>query len=320
MSEPRTAFFTVCSDWYFPGLVAMVNSLRILGHREPVVVGDCGLTTAQKRILEPHCELFSLEGAGVSSPIQYKPFPHLLGARGTLVFIDSDMVVTSSLAPIVSAAREGSLCIFPDPERARWFREWSEIFALQAPLRRQPYANTGFVAFSTDAWPDLLSRWWSCCERTFTTATYQQGAAWDGPIAQGDQDAFNALLMSEIVEADIDFQPMDGQVYAWSFPDVVIEDAESLRCRFRGSRPSILHSVFRPKPWEYKGVHTRNPYFKLMMRCLTGSDLVIRVPAQHLPVWLRSGLPGEGARAALTVQNAGLAVARGIRDRFSGRT
>jgi hypothetical protein len=60
-----------------------------MGHNEPVVVGDCGLTAAQRELLAPHCKLFELQL--VRNPTQYKPFPFLLRPQGTIVLIDSDM-------------------------------------------------------------------------------------------------------------------------------------------------------------------------------------------------------------------------------------
>ena len=52
-----TSFYCVADQRYFPGAVALVNSIRLVGHREPIVLLDCGLTPAQRRLLEPEVEL-----------------------------------------------------------------------------------------------------------------------------------------------------------------------------------------------------------------------------------------------------------------------
>ncbi len=41
---PDAAFYAVANSRYFLGAVGMLNSLRLLGHREPAYVLDCGLT------------------------------------------------------------------------------------------------------------------------------------------------------------------------------------------------------------------------------------------------------------------------------------
>jgi hypothetical protein len=48
-------FFTICNEAYFPGLVGLINSLRLVGHDSPIVVGDCGLTPEQRAVLADHC-------------------------------------------------------------------------------------------------------------------------------------------------------------------------------------------------------------------------------------------------------------------------
>ena len=42
-----------------------------------------------------------------------KAYPSLLKPSGTVVLIDSDIVVTDSLAPVATLAREGKICVCP---------------------------------------------------------------------------------------------------------------------------------------------------------------------------------------------------------------
>ena len=48
---PAAAFYCVADERYFLGAVGMINSLRVLGHDEPVFLLDCGLTAEQRRLL-----------------------------------------------------------------------------------------------------------------------------------------------------------------------------------------------------------------------------------------------------------------------------
>ena len=141
-------FFTICNAAYFPGLVGLLNSLRLMGHQDRVVVADCGLAPQQRAILAPHCTLFELASLSVKNPTQYKPFPYLLKPQGTVVMIDSDMIVTRNLDAVLATAAQGKICIFPDEEKDRWFSEWSQIFGLSSSPRRQTYVCAGFVVFS----------------------------------------------------------------------------------------------------------------------------------------------------------------------------
>jgi hypothetical protein len=294
-------FYTIGNDAYFPGLVGLLNSLRLVGHQDPLVVADCGLTSKQRQLLKPHCTLFELPSDLVKNPGQYKPFAHLLGPKATVVIIDSDMIVTKSLNFVLAAAADGKICVFPDPEKDRWFAEWQPIFGLSSPLRRQTYACSGLVAFSTSHWPELLEHWWAACERIHAHPTYQERAA-DGPVTQSDQDALNALLMSEIPSNAMAFLPFEEQVFRWNFRDVELVNPETLRCRLQGVEPMVLHACLTPKPWQRAGVR-RNAYVQALRRLLTASDVEVTVPPELLGPWLRQGPWAEVVCSALSVAN-----------------
>ena len=64
------AFYCVADERYFLGAVAVVNSLRLHGHTEPVFVGDCGLTSRQRELLDPHATVVVDEGLlGILPPL-----------------------------------------------------------------------------------------------------------------------------------------------------------------------------------------------------------------------------------------------------------
>ncbi|MGH9892863.1 MAG: hypothetical protein ACREA0_12910, partial [bacterium] len=95
----RTRFFTICTASYFPGTVAMLNSLRLTGNRGEIVILDRGLVPWQRRVLEQHATVVDIPATSSGHPTRLKAYPHLFGYTGLIVFIDSDMIVTRSLGP-----------------------------------------------------------------------------------------------------------------------------------------------------------------------------------------------------------------------------
>ncbi len=55
--RPAAAFYCVADERYFLGAVGLINSLRLVGHTEPIFLLDCGLTAAQRELLEPQATL-----------------------------------------------------------------------------------------------------------------------------------------------------------------------------------------------------------------------------------------------------------------------
>jgi hypothetical protein len=74
MIDSKTRFFTFGTANYFPGVVALINSLRLLGHGEEVVVLDEGCTPRQQERLRRHCTLVTRPHAQTASPALLKPW------------------------------------------------------------------------------------------------------------------------------------------------------------------------------------------------------------------------------------------------------
>lgn len=306
-TDDDVCFYTISNASYFPGLVALINSLILTGHTQTIRVGDCGLTPAQKAVLATcgQVELIALDPAKIRNPGQYKAFAHIANATGIAVIIDSDMIVTGSLAPLIAQARRGGICAFPNPIDDRWYAQWEEIFALQRAPRRQVYVCSGFVAFSTDRWPHLLERWWQACEAIHSHPTYQEGSEWDSPTAQSDQDALNAILMSEYETDAVSLAPIEKQVYRWDFRFLETRNPHTLECRFQGHTPLILHAALTSKPWEEKGA-AHDTYFVFLRRLLLGRDVAIRLPPDLLTSVTASGLVPWFRRQSCFVKNMGI--------------
>jgi hypothetical protein len=200
---PGPTFYTVSDAGYWPGTASMLNSLRRAGVTAPVVVLDRGLTAEQATRLEPEARVVNLEVD--ASVYLMKPFARFLDPRGVVVLIDGDIIVNRGFGDVVERAASGKICLYPDRDETRFFDEWTEVFDLRAPLRRRPYLNAGLIAFSVDHHPELLDRWWDLCRRISPEYLYRHGH----PLAWADQDALNALLMSEVSDAAIEVLPLE---------------------------------------------------------------------------------------------------------------
>lgn len=282
-------FYTVTDSDFFPGTVALLNSLRLVGHNEPLVVLDNGLTASKRERLEGVASVVDLpSGSTLVAPPTLKPFPRFIGASGTIVLIDSDMIVTASLASTLALAEQGQICLYPDPEDARWFAEWEELFSLSRQPRRQTYVNSGLVAFSVDRWPCLLEDWWAAClrvpaDRMFTVE--------DQPLRYGDQDALNGILMSEVDAESIVVLPRWGVSIPHKRQPTVI-DQDTLACTCDEGRVSILHHYGRPKVWSRTGrqrLRFPEAYVRLFPRVVSGRDVALRLAPSEVPWWLRLG-------------------------------
>ena len=285
-ADGMVRFFTISDAGFFPGTVALLNSLRLLGHTDELVVLDLGLTPEQRARLAPAGVSF-VSTPDNAHPWVLKPVAAAADARGVVVLVDSDMVVTSSMEPIVRAAREGKFCVFPDhpSDHGRWFREWSDLFELSAPLRHATYANAGVIAFSADVWPEFLERWSRACRPMAGRRTVRTDSEPDG---QMDQDALNALLMSEIPESSVELLPG----YEWDMREVELVDLHTLECVSGGQTQTLLHTPTSPKLWQEGGWRRveRGAYVELMPRLLLGPDVVLRLEPDEIPLWMRRGV------------------------------
>jgi hypothetical protein len=280
---PALAFYFVSSRIYFLGLVGAINSLRLLGHAEPVYVLDCGLTSAQRGLLAGEATL-------VAAPEETEPWlaktvaPLRHPARVTIL-IDADMVVTRSLTPLIEEAKDGRVVAFRN-HRDRFVPEWEQVLGL-SKLRRQPYLCSGLVAMDRDPGEEILRTMKGLLERVRTELTYFERHADEYPLLYADQDVLNAILASRverdrIVGLDHRLAPMPP------FDGVTVKDELALRCVLEdGREPYAVHHSLSPKPWQgpaYDGVYSR-----LLRRLLAGPDVAIRPRRRDVPLGLREG-------------------------------
>jgi hypothetical protein len=317
-SAPSATFYTVCSSKYFVGLVGLLNSLRLVGHTERVVVLDCGLNEEQKSLIRGHCELMVPPPERARNVAIFKAFMLQNDRTETeiAIMIDSDVIVTRRLDDKIAAARAGKICVFTDPESDRWFPDWATIFPMQAALRRETYATATLIVISTRHWPHLFDRWWAYCERLINEDSYQEGRPNQNPVAQIDQDALNALLMSEVPAGSV-YRPSIHELVQSPFQRATVIDAETLECVYEHTRTSLLHWPGRSKPFmAWARFDAGNAQVVLLRRLLMAKDVAIKIPDHYLPLRLRSGGLGAATYAGARLIQRSLSVVRSFAKLF----
>jgi len=289
--------FTLGDSGYFLGIVALVNSLRLTGNAQPITVLDLGLTQSQRAILGPRCSFIEAAELSGMRIWMLQAFPHLVDPQGVIGIIDSDVIVTSRLNQFLDEAATGKIVAFPEPVCPdRHFSEWATLFDLTRDLRSgQRYVNAGCIFVSTLQHPEFLKRWWDCSLKINSQRTFLDDADYTSPVAFGEQDALNALLMSEMSPSEIAVQPRHLQRYFDTQPGrVQVHSVKRLDCSHDGHRVSFLHRVWVNKPWQRGSWRTikRTAYSRCLRRVLVAKDVEIRVPNSELPLWLKRGPAG----------------------------
>ena len=289
-SLSSTAFYCMSSEVYFHGAVALVNSLRLQGHTEPIYLLDCGLRPEQRACLEPHVTL--VDAPGNAPPFLLKTVAPLAHPAETMVLIDADMIVTRSLAPLVeTAARGGVVAVANDTDR--FVSEWGKLLDV-GPVRRATYVSSGLVMLGGGEAREVLELLADRQGRIdFERSYFGREPDVDYPFLYLDQDVLNAIIAARV---DSERMTVVENRLAPNPPyrGVRVVDAEALRCAYDdGVEPYVLHQYVR-KPWLEPTLDT--PYSRLLRRLLGGSGLTVRVPEEMVPRHVRGGVIGAVAR------------------------
>jgi hypothetical protein len=284
-------YYTISDTEYFLGTVMLLNSLRLTGNEGKLVVLDAGLHAGQRALLEGHAEVVDVSKKIAGTPVLMKPYPCLLGASGTIVLIDSDIVVTGRLDEALDVARAGRIVAAPawtEAGRNRWFAEWEPTLKLRAPLRREDWFNNDFVVLDAGHWPKLLARWWELNELIPAEQAWLDNQPFNAP----DAGALNALLMSEIPRSALALLPQGDEAFGGH---VTIENVESLCCTLNGRPTRLLHYPDSPKPWQRRGWVRAGAtaYAKIIRRLLFEPDVPLPLDQADVPVWLRPSPRGQ---------------------------
>ena len=277
------AFYCVADERYFLGAVGLVNSLRLVGHDEPVFLLDCGLTDSQRALLERETEI--VEMPSEAAPTMLKTIAPLRRPAETMVLIDTDMIATRSLAPLIEQTAAGKV-VAARNDTDRHLPEWGDLLEL-GELRRHPYVSFGLVALGGPQAVELLELIDDRQRRVDFERTYwREQRITPYPFLFADQDVLNAVLAARLEPGEL--VALDGQLAPLPpFQGLRVVDERTLRCAHAdGTEPYVVHH-WLAKPWlepTHEGV-----YSQLLRRLLVRDDVAIQVPAEEIPPWLRRG-------------------------------
>ncbi|MGH2925626.1 MAG: hypothetical protein ACRDK1_06590 [Solirubrobacterales bacterium] len=281
MSE--AAFYCVCDSRYFLGAVAMLNSLRVLGHREPLYVLDCGLTPAQREIFGPHVTL--VPGPSDVPPYMLKTIAPLRHPSPTMVLIDTDVIVTRPLTDLIETAAGGRVVGFRNFSN-RFFPEWGSLLDL-GTARRRPYISVSLVLLGGELGSEVMRLLDDRQRRIdFDDSLYGRNLA-GYPFTYPEQDVLNAIIATRQEAEPLVAINSRGEVVP-PFEGLSVVDAMSLRCADQdGTEPYFLHHFMDHKPW----LEATEPgvYSTLLTRLLVADDVAVRVPERQVPLRLREG-------------------------------
>lgn len=291
------AFYCVCDRKHFLGLVALVNSLRLVGHDENIYVLDCGLEPTQRRLLRAEAVV---EAAPYElHPVLLKNVLPLRRPAEVMVVVDVDVIFTGHIGHLVDQARRERKPIFFLNDRTdRFHLEW-EALGYGRPMPHENIAAGQYVL------PREAGRWFLelfdealrrlDLNRTFLNPQIRP----QDPFYLADMDVLNALIGTAIPIESFALAERELTSY-WPFHGLRIADEKTLECTFEnGSRPVLLHHILA-KPWA--APVAANPYTRLMTRLLCDSDVVIRVPRGLVPWRLRTGKFARLVRCWVTIR------------------
>ena len=190
-SRNDLAYYTVADAPFFPGVVALLNSLRSVGETATLFVVDCGLTQSQRERLSAHATIVPMHKA--LHPQLQKGTGPLAHPAEIMAVIDADILITRPLTPLFEDAARGQVVAFEDDYfRDRFFPEWASL-GLGEP-RQERYVNSGLLIFSAETASELLPLFVALQERLHPSECSFGGAQHGDPFYFADQDILNAML------------------------------------------------------------------------------------------------------------------------------
>jgi hypothetical protein len=303
------AFYCVTGRDFFPGAVALLNSLRLQGHEETLHVLDCGLEPGQRERLARYANVVAAPPGDEPPSLRKHVLPRSHPAP-VIAILDTDLIVTKPLTPLLEAAAAGALVAFAN-DVPRHFDEWGEILGL-GEVRPGTYVTTSAIFAGEGVAGRVLPLVAERQGEIDPARTWVGGGDVSDPLYFLDQDVLNAVVHSRLEPGEL--EAVDARLAPIPpFAGVRIADRESLRCAYRdGTEPYALHHAHR-KPWL---VPIRaSVYSRLFTRLVLGDDVTLRLEPAELPPWLRAGVGGTVSRLAVDAALAPRGLARRLRRR-----
>jgi hypothetical protein len=307
------AFYCVANSRHFLGAVALLNSLRLVGHDEPFYVLDYGLSAEERRLLDPHATIVPAPEA--SSPRLVKWAAPLAHPAPIMVLVDADVIVTRPLSAVLESAAAGAFVAFENDVTHRFHADWGTLLDL-GEVKRRTYVNSGLLAFPESPGGELLQVVRDSQARVDIERSLLGRGTPADPFYYPDMDVWNAVLGARLRQDEIHIMAYRLAPHA-PFQGLQLLDAATLRCAYDdGLEPVALHHVLR-KPW--LAATRANPYSRLLPRLLLAPDVHLRLDPGALPLRLRPGglARVDRVRAELTARLASQRGRLGLRRRLS---
>jgi hypothetical protein len=287
---PGVAFYCVADERFFLGAIGVVNSLRLVGHTEPIHVLDCGLRPEQRARLGT--EAILVEGPRGEPPWLLKTIAPLRHPAEVAILIDADIIVTRSLARLADLAADDGVVAFENYVD-RFCPEWGELLDL-GPLGREPYVSSGLVVLGGAERPRVLELLDDRQRRVDIELGFYGRKVAGYPFIYPEQDVLNAILMAG--DDPVRTTRLENRLAPNPpFRGLRLRDLATLRCSFRdGTEPYVVHHFVR-KPWLEPTYHS--VYSRMLARLLLQDDVAIRVTEEEVPLRLREGPRARRARA-----------------------
>ena len=274
----------------------MVNSLRVLGHKEVVHVLDCGLEPAQRALLAREATIVPAVDGRV--PHLQKFVLPLERPADVMVLVDADVIFTKPLRELLAVAAKGRVVAVADRVPDRDFAEWGKLLDLDG-VSRGTYLNAGLIVLPRLLGTRILERSQAGLAHVDVGRSILAGGPPRYPFSYLEQDVLNAVLWSltessNVLALELRLAPVPP------FRGVQIVDNGRLRCRYAdGVEPFALHHLDR-KPWLG---HTRaNVYSRLFTRLVLDASAAVPVRGDCLPLRLRHGTLAACARRGTDVR------------------
>lgn len=312
----QTALYSVSNSAHFPGVVALLNSLRLVGHEEPLIIVDAGLTAEQRARLAPHARVIA---APPGMPAVFlAPYGPMLEPAEVAVLLDADTIVVRALGELLAEATSGRFVtvLNAPPNHDRFFPEWRAALSL-GELRRMPYINAGQMIIPAAIGARIYGPWTRGQTTIGTEMTRYGRAKLDDSFYFADQDVLNAVIAAELDPPEIVI--LDHRLAPHPpFPGLELVDETRLVCRYRdGERPFILHHIMA-KPW--LSSTPINIYSRLLSRLLLAPDVRLPLAPDEIPLRVRKGALARADRGRAHVQAVVRMQARRQLGRFGIRT
>jgi hypothetical protein len=293
------AFYCATDARGFLGTVGLVNSLRRVGHDEPILILDCGLEHQQRALLEPHATV--MPAPPDVHPALLKTVLPLARPADVMVLVDIDVIVLQHLGALLDLAASGQFVTFEN-DQDRYFPEWGELLGLGTVPRRR-YVASGHLILPGPASIPLLREFDEIVERVGLTGALTRGGipragAPEDPLFFTDMDIFNAVLAARI--PDDRFTVLEYRLAPFPpFAGLTVHPERFECVDADGMQPFLLHHALS-KPW--LAAVRNSVYAELLSRLLLGDEHAIGVSRASVPLRLRAGRLARADRARAQAQ------------------